>query len=326
MIDKTVIIIGGGPAGVSCARELHQHGQDVLILDKADFPRPKCCAGWVTPKVFRMIGVNPDDCPFGVVRVNRFVCYFKGKRLVLGNRQFSVRRIEFDNWFLAHSGVEKQTHHARKITYEDDRYVIDDKFSAKFLVGAGGVQCPVARTFFRSPNAGPCVPDKSELIVTMESEVHEPTREDTCYLWFLEDDLPGYAWYFPKSDGYLNIGIGGKHVGLQAGGRTIADYWRSFTDRLNQQDLLAKHDTKATGYAYYVRNRSRQLHQHNAMIIGDAAGLATADMGEGISPAIESGIRAARAIVYSKPFKMSRVSKYSWPGIIKSGLTRFFKS
>ncbi|HMA84730.1 MAG TPA: FAD-dependent oxidoreductase, partial [Desulfosalsimonadaceae bacterium] len=38
MIDKTVIIVGGGPAGASCARQLKAAGLDVLILDKKQFP------------------------------------------------------------------------------------------------------------------------------------------------------------------------------------------------------------------------------------------------------------------------------------------------
>ena len=46
-----VLIVGGGPAGSSCARQLRRAGLDVLILDKSEFPRDKVCAGWITPQV-----------------------------------------------------------------------------------------------------------------------------------------------------------------------------------------------------------------------------------------------------------------------------------
>ena len=45
------LIVGGGPAGSSCARQLRRAGLDVLIMDKQEFPRDKVCAGWITPAV-----------------------------------------------------------------------------------------------------------------------------------------------------------------------------------------------------------------------------------------------------------------------------------
>ena len=48
-----VLVVGGGPAGSSCARALHDAGLDVIVLDRAVFPRDKVCAGWITPQVDR---------------------------------------------------------------------------------------------------------------------------------------------------------------------------------------------------------------------------------------------------------------------------------
>ncbi|MDH4066151.1 MAG: FAD-dependent oxidoreductase, partial [Acidobacteriota bacterium] len=45
------LIVGGGPAGSSCARVLVQAGLHVIVLDRARFPRDKTCAGWITPAV-----------------------------------------------------------------------------------------------------------------------------------------------------------------------------------------------------------------------------------------------------------------------------------
>ncbi len=52
MQNCEVLIVGGGPAGSSCAARLIQAGVDVLVIDRKTFPRDKTCAGWVTPQVF----------------------------------------------------------------------------------------------------------------------------------------------------------------------------------------------------------------------------------------------------------------------------------
>lgn len=53
-----VLIVGGGPAGSSCAWRLRRAGLDVLILDKSVFPRNKVCGGWITPAVLEELQVN----------------------------------------------------------------------------------------------------------------------------------------------------------------------------------------------------------------------------------------------------------------------------
>ena len=55
-----VLIVGAGPAGSACAARLQRAGLDVLVLDRALFPRDKVCAGWVTPQVFDALRLEPD--------------------------------------------------------------------------------------------------------------------------------------------------------------------------------------------------------------------------------------------------------------------------
>jgi flavin-dependent dehydrogenase len=52
------LIVGGGPAGSSCAWKLRQHGMAVTVLDKAPFPRNKVCAGWITPAVVHALQLD----------------------------------------------------------------------------------------------------------------------------------------------------------------------------------------------------------------------------------------------------------------------------
>jgi len=62
-----VLIVGGGPAGSTCARELVRAGLDVVVMDKHAFPRDKVCAGWITPPVVQALGLDCADYAHGRV-------------------------------------------------------------------------------------------------------------------------------------------------------------------------------------------------------------------------------------------------------------------
>lgn len=55
------VIVGGGPAGSTCAWRLRQAGLQVTVLDKAVFPRDKVCAGWITPQVVDELHIDPRE-------------------------------------------------------------------------------------------------------------------------------------------------------------------------------------------------------------------------------------------------------------------------
>jgi menaquinone-9 beta-reductase len=74
------------------------------------------------------------------------------------------------------------------------------------------------------------------------------------------------------------------------------------------------------GYSYYLRGNVKVARIGNAFIAGDAAGLATRDMCEGIGPAIRSGHRAADAILKGVPYQLADVTGASLGGGIASRL------
>jgi len=317
MIEKTAVIIGGGPAGAACAGRLKAAGlDDLLILDKKRFPRLKLCAGWVTPQVFRLLGTAPEAYPGSLIPFNRLICHFRGRRVPIKTRQYSIRRYEFDEWLLERAGVPQAEHAVRHIRRENGRFVIDERYRAKYLVGAGGTHCPVYRELFQ-----PLYPrSENRRISTVEEEFRCHLRDTNCYLWFFDDGLPGYAWFVPKGGGYLNIGIGGKTASIKKQGKTINTYWRAFKEKLIAGGWVPDRDFNARGHIYYTRARRPVLEMGNAYLTGDAAGLATVDMGEGIGPAIQSGIRAARAIIEHRPCRMPAATRYSFPEILFPGI------
>ncbi|HET6680734.1 MAG TPA: NAD(P)/FAD-dependent oxidoreductase [Gemmatimonadaceae bacterium] len=53
MTRSSVIVVGGGPAGASTAFGLARNGVDVLLIDRAHFPRDKPCAEYLSPEAAR---------------------------------------------------------------------------------------------------------------------------------------------------------------------------------------------------------------------------------------------------------------------------------
>jgi len=50
-----VVIVGAGPGGSAAAHYLARHGLDVLLLDKAEFPRDKTCGDGLTPRALSIL-------------------------------------------------------------------------------------------------------------------------------------------------------------------------------------------------------------------------------------------------------------------------------
>lgn len=304
-----VIIVGAGPAGSTCAWKLRQNNLDVLILDKQPFPRAKLCAGWIQPQVLADLQVDINAYPHSLTRFDDLYLHIGRKTLKLPGRQYAIRRTEFDHWLLQRSGVEPIHHEVKDIQTIGAEYVLDQQYRCHYLVGAGGSQCPVYHHLFRPdrPRA------QSALVVTLEEEFRYEFTDDRCQLWFFHHQLPGYAWYVPKRQGYLNIGIGGYAEKLKTNQDSIRQHWQWFIAELQRLDLVKNHAFNARGYGYYIRTGTHSAQMERVYLIGDAAGLATKDMGEGIGPAIQSGILAAQAIVLNKPYSIRTIKKDSFP-------------
>ena len=308
MRSADVIIIGGGPAGSSCAWRLKQQGVDCLILDKESFPRHKLCAGWITPEVVEDLDIDIAAYPHRFLTFEKLLFHFPVLGLRPLTRQHSIRRYEFDAWLLERSGAPVARHTVRAIRREGHEYIIDGEYRCKHLVGAGGTRCPVYRELFRDANPR----EKRKQVVTLEQEFPYQYQDDRCHLWFMEKGLPGYSWYVPKADGYINVGIGGFAERLKQKNDDIKVHWRRLVQKLERKKLVQGFDYAQKGYSYYVRGRVEVCRIDNAFITGDAAGLATKDMAEGIGPAVRSGLMAADSIVNGLPYDLDTIARKSF--------------
>lgn len=303
MTTCDVLIAGGGPAGSACARRLRQAGADVLVVDQAVFPRDKTCAGWITPQVIDDLQLDEHD-----YRDGRTFQPITGFRVGLIDARdtvdasygrpvsYGIRRCEFDHYLLQRSGARLQLGTPiDSIRRDGDRWLVNDAVSAAMLVGAGGHFCPVARLLNGpAPRAALVSAQETEFEVDRDAADSYHVAAERPELYFCRD-LKGYGWCFRKQR-VLNIGFGR----LDAHGlpKAIA----GFVDFLKARGTVpADTSWRWHGHAYLVSTPiARTVVGDGVVLAGDAAGLASPQSGEGIRPAIESGLLAAETILAAK--------------------------
>ncbi len=315
-----VLVVGGGPAGSSCAWSLARAGLDVRVLDKAQFPRDKTCAGWITPAVIDLLSLDVADYRLGgrvFQPIMGFQMSLMGSRRVASSYDhvvsFGIRRCEFDDYLLKRSGaglyLGEPLRSIRRETGSSGAgcWVINERVVAPMLVGAGGHYCPVARYLQANlqgsgsrASRGRAVREDSGLVVAQEIEFVMSSKEQAgCRInpampeLYFCDDLEGYGWCFRKSD-VLNIGLGRRGKD----GRRLSREVEQFAASLRQWGRIDfELPKKLRGHAYLVSDQSpRRRIDDGVLLIGDAAGMAYAASGEGIRPAVETGLLAAAAI------------------------------
>jgi flavin-dependent dehydrogenase len=302
-----VIIVGGGPAGSTCAWQLKRYGIGSLILDKADFPRPKLCAGWITQEVVEDLEMDIQSYPHRFLTFQHINIHFPLLGHKFKSTEHSIRRYEFDDWLLQRSGAEVRNHEVKKIRRDGEHYIIDDQYRCKYLIGAGGTRCPVYRNLFRQVNPRA----KALQAVTLEEEFPFDYQDKECYLWFFENGLPGYSWYVPKQNGYINVGIGGLATKLKKRKDDIKNHWDYLVQKLQDRGMISNYAFNPKGYSYFIRDKVKVARIDNAFILGDAAGLATRDLCEGIGPAVKSALMAAESIANNAQYNLNLIEAYS---------------
>jgi geranylgeranyl reductase family protein len=291
------LIVGGGPAGSTCARVLTRAGWHVLVIDRARFPRDKVCAGWVTPGVFRLLDLDPADYRAAGLTIQPITGF---RTSIIGGRpvetrygrviSYAIRRCEFDAFLLARSGAEvRDQTPLESLERRGDRWVANGGITAPVVIGAGGHFCPVARILRgRSPDIRPVVAREAEFRL----DDHDSTTDGERPELFFCRDLEGYGWCVRKGR-HLNIGLGRREHG------DLNPHVDDFKAFLEQRGLARRASfVRWRGHAYLASGAgARPLIDEGVLVAGDAAGLAYPESGEGIKPAVESGRLAAETLI-----------------------------
>jgi flavin-dependent dehydrogenase len=295
-----VLVVGGGPAGSSAAWALRDAGLDVVVLDRREFPRDKTCAGWVTPQVVESLELDLTDYARGgrtLEPLHGFATRRVGGREARvrerGVVSYGIRRFEFDAYLLARAGAKLRLGEPlTALERAGAGWRANGALEARVVLGAGGHFCPVARRLAPAAAPEPIVAAQElELELTDAQARACPVEPAVAELYFPED-LRGYGWLFRKGR-WLNVGLGRRDR------ERLGEHVAAFLGFLRDAGRLPfELPDGLHGHAYLLHGQApRPLSPApGVLLLGDAAGLAYPRSGEGIRPAVESGLLAARLL------------------------------
>ena len=291
------LIVGGGPAGSTCARVLVRGGARVAIVDRAQFPRVKLCGGWLSPPFWDAIGRAPNEYPGGLWEWNTCHVHYRGKHYALPGHGWFIRRFELDEWLLRDCGAELHLGtNVKDINREPDGTWRIGELRARLLIGAGGTHCPVARML--APPRPRRAVGAQELELQADAAAIARTRagKDGEPELVLFDSLAGYGWTIPKRD-WLNVGCG------MLDATTVRDAWQTTHAVLRDAGHVPRDVepqlAQLKGHSYFLFDPAhlRAATRANAFLVGDSLGLAHPITAEGIVPAVTSARVLGEAIV-----------------------------
>ena len=328
-----VIVVGAGPAGSSAAFHLAQAGVDVLLLEKAAFPRDKVCGDGLTPRAVRqLVAMGIDlDAP-GWARNNGLRIVGAGHRLELPWPELAsfppygmVRtRMDFDELLARHAEkagarlmertavtgpvFDEATGRVVGVTArpvdERGRKVGDETtYRAPVVIAADGVSARIAIALGLERR------ENRPMGVAVRAYYQTPRHDDPWMESWLElwdgtpgrsNLLPGYGWIFGVGDGTANVGLGilntskaFQHVDY----KDVLQRWLSNTP----EEWGFRDDANRVGRigsAALPMGFNRKPHYTRGVLLcGDSGGMVNPFNGEGIDYALESGHVAAETIV-----------------------------
>ncbi|MDP7091278.1 MAG: NAD(P)/FAD-dependent oxidoreductase [Candidatus Thalassarchaeaceae archaeon] len=243
--DFDVIVVGGGPCGAAAAAYNAMNGCKVLLLEKEVWPRDKTCGDAVGGKslthveelgVKAMIEATPyfrvDSIVFGSANGNTVRVMLPKEEFEKKMAGYALPRVQFDYMMFKRStelvlgagGAVIQGFGVTEVGVEDGRVTgvtgrfggrnstePEISFRAPLTIGAGGYNCPVAKTVTEVIHGEPMRDD--DHYCGAYREYWEGVggfegSEGPIEIHFIDEVIPGYFWIFPVREGLVNVGIG----------------------------------------------------------------------------------------------------------------------
>jgi geranylgeranyl reductase family protein len=320
MRDAQVVIVGGGPAGSSTAYFLARAGIDVLVLDRARFPRDKPCSEYLSPQASRILeamGVLDSvensgaaqltgmrvHAPNGATIHGEFVAGhgYRGFR----DRGLAVRRTILDSLLLqrardAGARVEEGVRVTDVVRAHDGRVTgvlagssggTSRVIAADMVIGADGLRSIVGRRLgLIRASRWP----RRIALVTHYRNVRGPGQFGEMHV-----DRSGYLGYAAVGNGLTNVAV---VVPVSRAAEVAADRTEFLESWIAERPVIAElfceaervGPVRATGP---FASAARRAWTPGAALVGDAADFFDPFTGEGIYTALRGGELLAGHIV-----------------------------
>ncbi len=289
-----VIVVGAGPAGTTAARTLALRGHSVLLLERDSLPRYKPCGGGLSPKTIARLPFPVDTLPH--VRLQHIAFRLRGRSPVTWDLPwdfpfYMVMRSDLDHRLVQEAttaGAQLRAGEAvRGVRPIDGEFLVTttrDSYHAPFVIAADGATGVVRHSLGLATRA--------QRGLAMECEVEVPSDLYQQYaataLFDVEAVPEGYGWIFPKRT-HLSVGVGS----MNPGRLPLRALFQQFL--LRYQLASPNHMDEIPVYTHPlpVATSGEPARSGNALLVGDAAGVADGFGGEGICYAMASGDLAA---------------------------------
>lgn len=308
------VVVGAGPAGCCAAVHLKKAGVDVLLLDKAVFPRDKVCGDGVPGKTVPLlneIGMPSETVRQRGVLIRRLSVQAPGGDTITAESPdrssggVCIAREDFDELLVQRAvacldqvwtGMQvvdsvRGSGHAHALTVRDVRTGEVRTLGARVIIGADGAHSTIARCYAMAP----C--DRATSLFGIRMYCQCDRFDQAAHILYDERLLPGYAWFFPVAATRVNAGlIVTSDMARQQGSR-LSGLLRQIVSRHcapGQSPVPAELQGRLQGWPLPVAAGRVARVGDGVLLVGDAGAFVNGLTGGGIYNALLTGRLAAR--------------------------------
>ncbi|HLC78603.1 MAG TPA: NAD(P)/FAD-dependent oxidoreductase [Candidatus Nanoarchaeia archaeon] len=305
-----VLIVGGGPAGSACAITTARAGLETVLFEKGSPGRDKVCGDCLLPesqRVLSLLGVSEKVREHGLIVDNNIIHLYNGKRLDLKVQNLNLQRRVFDQILRDQvecvGGIVNYEQDIVDINATNDHVEVENKngvtYRGDVVVLATGAQTNLAKKLgfvFDTPNLVAAIRGYSENTFGLKDNI-----------FYMGNDFTGYGWIFPCPGDTLNVGFG-----TYDSRNSVKSLFSKFIEeKIKTLSPAFQFIDKPKGFPIRIGMSNPEFCSDRVLLIGENIDCAYDLTGDGIGPAMKSGIIAGDIICNAKsPYDIEQFRDY----------------